>query len=152
MMWWCVHPHVNILVDAPVWCTIIWRQNIDRWRCNGPQEPLQRYQGQVIGQCHCWMRWRQRIGWLVDHTGVECHRHGSSVVKRPVKIFCSSRSRGSSPGGKNWGIAGVGIDEGGCGFVRMDRTYWKCCIIRTTVARVVESCIMESLWDGTRKA
>ena len=30
-------------------------------------------------------------------TGVECHRRGSSVVRRPVKILCSSRSRGTSP-------------------------------------------------------
>jgi len=44
---------------------------------------------------------------LVDHTGVECHRHGSSVVKRPVKIFCSSRSRGSSPGEKIEGSLGL---------------------------------------------
>ena len=29
-------------------------------------------------------------------TGVECHRHGSSVVKRPVKILYSCRLRGSS--------------------------------------------------------
>ena len=28
--------------------------------------------------------------------GVECHRRGSSVVRRPVKILCSSRSRGTS--------------------------------------------------------
>ena len=97
MMWWFVHPHVNILVDAPVWCTIIWRQNIDRWRCNGPQEPLQRYHGQGIGQYHCWMRWRQRIGWLVAPTGVECHRRGSSDVRRPMVKLYSSRLRGSSP-------------------------------------------------------
>ena len=44
---------------------------------------------------------------MVDHTGVECHRHGSSVVKRPVKIFCSSRSRGSSPGEKIEGSLGL---------------------------------------------
>ena len=42
------------------------------------------------------MRWRQRIGWLVAPMGVECHRRGSSVVRRPVKILCSSRSRGTS--------------------------------------------------------
>ena len=40
-------------------------------------------------------------------TGVECHRRGSSVVRRPVKILCSSRSRGTSPVEKIEGSLGL---------------------------------------------
>ena len=63
---------------------------------------------------------------------------------QPLERYLSIRT--------NWGIAGVGIDEGGCGFVRMESNNWKCCIMSSAVDRVVESYIMESLCDGTRKA
>jgi hypothetical protein len=54
--------------------------------------------------------------------------------------------------GTNWGNAGTGIDESGCGFVPQESNNWKCCIMSSAVDRVVESYIMESLFDGTRKA
>ena len=53
------------------------------------------------------MRWRQQIGWLVAPTGVECHRRGSSGVRRPVMKLYSSRLRGTPPGEQIEGSLGL---------------------------------------------
>ena len=92
---------------SPYRCTIIRGQTTDRWRCNGPREPPKRHHGQGIGQYHCSMRWRQRIGWLVAPMGVECHRGGSSDVRRPMVKLYSCLSRGSSPGEQIRGTLGL---------------------------------------------
>jgi len=43
----------------------------------------------------------------VAPTGVECHRRGSSVVRRPVMKLYSSRSRGTPPGEQIEGSLGL---------------------------------------------